>query len=93
LLFTQAGPNIDGIASQDLDLPIPAGRNYKTIVITAVVGDFPRNCEGRTVNVRDNTELLVPPEVTESGAPLKRNGTLSCLTFAAPEPTSAAAKP
>ncbi|HEY2947452.1 MAG TPA: hypothetical protein VGJ53_03495 [Micromonosporaceae bacterium] len=87
LLFTQAGANIDGIASQNIEVPIPVDRGYDTIIVTAVLGNFPRDCEGRTVNVRDNTELLVPPEVTGTdGVPVEKNGTLSCVTLAAPFP-------
>lgn len=88
LLFTQAGANIEGVAAQNIEVPIPADRGYETLIITAVLGDFPRDCEGRTVNVRDFTELLVPPEITHGGAPVKPNGTLSCVTLAAPSSPS-----
>ena len=88
LLFTQAGPNVEGVAAQNFDIPLPNLPHYETIIVTAVIGEYPRNCEGRTVNVRDNTEFLVPPEVREDGKPLKRDGTLSCLTFAAPPPAA-----
>jgi hypothetical protein len=89
LLFSQAGANIDGVAAQNIEVPIPVDRGYDTIIVTAVLGDFPRDCEGRTVNVRDNTELLVPPEVTGSyGLPIEKNGTLSCVTLAAPSASS-----
>jgi hypothetical protein len=84
LLFTQAGPNIDGVASQNFEVPIPADKEYQVVNVTAVIGNFPRNCEGLTVNVRDFTELLVPPERVENGQPLDKNGTLSCLTVALP---------
>ncbi|GLY93416.1 hypothetical protein [Actinoplanes sp. NBRC 103695] len=96
LLFTQAGPNVEGVAAQNFEIPLPDLPRYETIIVTAVIGEFPRNCEGRAVNVRDNTEFLVPPEVREDGKPLKRDGTLSCLTFAAPPlaaPASARAVP
>jgi hypothetical protein len=85
LLFAQVGPNVDGVASESIELPISANRGYNSIIVTAVVAEFPRDCEGFTVNVRDNTELLVPPQVLdENGRPLQRNGTLSCVTLAAP---------
>jgi hypothetical protein len=82
LFFSQAGPNIDGVASQSIEVPIPAGSAYDTIIITASLGEVPRDCEGTTVNVRYNTELLVPP-----ADPSRRDTTLSCVTVARP-PTS-----
>jgi hypothetical protein len=85
LFFAQIGANIDGVASQTIEVPIDAGRGYTTIIVTAVVAEFPRDCEGFTVNIRDNTELMVPPVVLdENHRPLQPNGTLSCLTLAAP---------
>jgi hypothetical protein len=95
MLFMQSGSNIDGLAEQSLEIPIPDLPRYQTIVVTAVIGDYPRNCAGQHVNVRDNTEAVVPPEqpretpkpkVEKSNPPKNPNdGTkLSCLTFAAP---------
>jgi hypothetical protein len=50
-----------------------------------LVDEFPRDCEGFTVNVRDNTEVSVPPQVLDSdGRPIERNGTLSCVTLVGP---------
>ncbi|MQA24686.1 MAG: hypothetical protein GEU94_04275 [Micromonosporaceae bacterium] len=80
LFFAQSGPNADGVATQTVEVPIPTGPGYQTLVVTANLGDFPRDCEGTPINVRKDTELLVPSE-----APGKRAPTLSCVTLAVPQ--------
>ena len=39
LFFVTAGPNAEGVASQNLSAPLPRDQVYRSIVVTAAVGD------------------------------------------------------
>ncbi len=83
MFYAQAGPNADGIATETVEIPFPVNQGIHTIVVTANLGDYPRDCEGKLVNVQDNTELFLPPAVLRGGR-TRRDETLSCVTLRTP---------
>jgi hypothetical protein len=50
LLQSSSGPNSDGIVNVPLRIPIHADNQYHLIVVTAVLGEHQRDCDGRLVD-------------------------------------------
>jgi hypothetical protein len=51
LLQVTAGPDGDGVATQEFAVPAPSGAEYQSIVLTAAVGEKVRYCDGKPLQV------------------------------------------
>ena len=50
LLQSSSGPNADGVVDVPVRIPIHADTQYQLIVLTAVLGEHRRDCDGRLVD-------------------------------------------
>lgn len=50
LLSSSSGPNADGVVDVPLRIPVSDDSQYKLVVLTAVLGENQRDCDGRLVD-------------------------------------------
>jgi hypothetical protein len=66
LFFAQTGPNIDGAAGQEFELPLNAGHKYDTYIVTADLGGHPGSCKGYDVDVASLTKTSMPNPIVST---------------------------
>ena len=70
LFYASVGPNADGVAVHEANVLIPRQARFATQVITANLGDDPRNCEGADIYAEQSTNASAPPlEPSPSNSP------------------------
>lgn len=62
LLFVTAGPNAEGVASQTFSVPLPTDMSYRSIVVTAALGDQPRWCDGTALVLTAGLKVTTPDD-------------------------------
>jgi len=80
LYFVTAGPNAEGVASQTFSVPLPKGRAYRSIVVTAAVGAHPRWCDGTAIEINAGLDVSAQKEAVE--------GTNACIVVQPPSPAA-----
>jgi hypothetical protein len=82
LMFVSAGPNGEGVATREFTVPLPSDDQISAFVVTANLGDIPRNCEGVAIKVQANPGVTNPPSVPTASDRVDT----ACMTFAPPPP-------
>jgi cell division septation protein DedD len=78
LFYASTGPDQDGMVTETFDVPLPAGTDLSAFVVTANLGDVPRNCEGVAFSAQANPQDAFPPVAK------KAREQTACITFVPP---------